>query len=353
MNRKQILTVGLLLGVMSAGAAHAELKVGDAAPPLKIKDWVRGDAVDLAKDAAKRIHMVEFWATWCPPCKASVPVLTEFQSKYKKDLTIIGVTDSDPYRNSPTEIKDFVKERGKEMDYTVAIDDDGKTTKAYMGEEEVGIPQAYLVGKDGKVVWIGSPLDPSLEKVIPELISGKYDVAAAKKAAAVEEEVGKRFQTLEMAYQLGQTQAVWDGVVDILRIDPGNELAMQILTSLYVDDPKKAEPYRSAISSHIEKNKTNAAAMIALATTLCEHEDYATRSPDLAISAAKAAYEASGQRDRAAVEIYARAMFQIGAVDRAASLQKDAVALATEGEREGPQRVLAYFELCKKLQASN
>jgi thiol-disulfide isomerase/thioredoxin len=343
----------MVLSALAGQIARAELKVGDAAPPLKIKDWVRGEAVDLAKDAAKKIHIVEFWATWCPPCKASVPLLTEFQSKYKKDLTIIGVTESDPYRNSGTAIKDFVKERGKEMDYTVAIDDDGVTSKAYMGEEEVGIPQAFLVGKDGRVVWVGSPLDPALEKVIPDVIAGKYDVTAAKKAAAVEEEVGKRFQTLEMAYQLGQTQAVWEGVVDILRIDPANELAMQILTSLYVDDPKKADAYRSAITSHIEKNKTNAAAMFALATTLCEHEDYSTRSPDLAISAAKAAYEASGQRDQAAVEIYARALFQIGAVDRAASLQKDAVTLAPESGREGPQRVLAYFELCKKLQASN
>lgn len=353
MSRKQLLAAGMLVVVALVTSTHAELKVGDAAPALKIKDWVRGDAVDLAKDAAKKIHMVEFWATWCPPCKASVPLLTEFQTKYKKDLTIIGVTDSDPFRNSPTAVKDFVKEQGKEMDYTIAIDDDGITSKAYMGEEEVGIPQAYLVGKDGKVVWVGSPLDPALEKVIPEIISGKYDVAAAKKAAEVEGEVAKRFQTLEMAYQLGQTQAVWDGVVDILRIDPANELAMQILTSLYVDEPKKGEAYRSTIGSHIEKNKTNATAMTALAITLCEHEDYATRSPDLAINAAKAAYEASGQRDRAAVEIYARAMFQIGAIDRAMSLQKDAVTLAAEAEREGPQRVLAYFELCKKLQASN
>lgn len=351
--RSVLLPLLIVVGLGLTESAGAELKVGDAAPPLKIKDWVRGDAVDLSKDAGKKIHMVEFWATWCPPCKASVPLLTDFQTKYKKDLVVIGVTESDPYRNSPAEIKDFVKERGKEMDYTVAIDDEGVTSKAYMGEEDVGIPQAFLVGKDGKIVWVGSPLDPALEKVLPEIISGKYDVAAAKKAAQVEEEVTKRFQTLELAYQLGQTQAVWEGVVDILRIDPANEMAMQILTSMYVDEPKKADSFRKTIAEHISKNKTNAKAMTSLAMTLCDHEDYATRTPDLAIEAAKAAYEASGQRERDAVEIYARALFQIGAVDRAMSLQKDAVALAPESEREGPQRVLAYFEMCKKLQAAN
>lgn len=353
MIRRSLMIVVALVAFAAPVPSYAGLNIGDTAPPLKIKEWVRGEPVNLAKDAAKKIHMVEFWATWCPPCKASVPLLTDYQKKYAKDLVIIGVTDADPYRNSPTEIKQFVKEKGKEMDYHVAIDDDGVTSKAYMGEEEVGIPQAFLVGRDGKVVWQGSPLDPSLEKIIPDIIAGTYDVASAKKAAELDAEVGKRFQTLEMAYQLGQMQAVWEGVVDILRIDPANDTAMQILASIYMEDPKKTDDYRAVVRAHIDKNKTNVKAMLALAVTLCDHEDLATRLPELAIEAAKAAYEAAEQRNREAVEVYARALYQIGALDRAMSLQKDAVAMTPESEREGPQRVLSYFELCKKLQAAN
>lgn len=342
-----------VLGAVIAAPWATALEIGDAAPALKIKEWVRGDAVNLAKEAAKKIHLVEFWATWCPPCKASVPLLTQYQKKHEKDLVIVGVTDADPYRNSPTDIKQFVKEQGANMAYTVAIDDDGATTKAYMQEDVVGIPYAFLVGRDDKVVWHGSPLDPALEKIIPEVIGGKYDVNAAKKAADLEQEVAKRFQTLEMAYQLGQREAVWEGVIDILRIDPANETAMQILTSLYADDPKKAEAFRTCIRDHTSKHKTNVKAMLALAQTLSDHEDLSTRMPDLALEAAKSAYEASGQRERDAVEVYARALYQIGDLDRAMSLQKDAVALTPESERETPERVLKYFELCKKLQASN
>jgi len=343
----------MLLAGMATAPSAAALEIGDTAPPLKIKEWVRGEAVNLSKDAAKKIHMVEFWATWCPPCKQSIPLLSDYQKKNEKDLVIIGVTDPDPYRNSASEVKDFVKEQGTKMSYTVALDDDGQTTRAYMPSEVMGIPYAFLVGRDGKIVWHGSPLDPTLEKIIPDVVSGKYDVAHAKKAAEIELEVAKRFQTLELAYQLGQQEAVWDGVVDILRLDPANETAMQILVTLYADDPKKAEPFRKWAKDYITGQKSNVQAMVKLAETLGDHEDLATRTPDLALEAAKAAYEASAQRDAHAVEVYARSLYQIGDVDKAISLQKDAVTLAAGEDKETAQKVLDFYLLCKKLQASN
>lgn len=342
----------VLMAAMAAGGTRvaADLKIGDPAPPLKIKEWVRGDAVNLTKDAAKKIHMIEFWATWCPPCKASVPILTNFQKKHAKDLVIIGVTDPDPYRNSPTEIKQFVKEQGTNMSYTVAIDDNGATSKAYLPNEMVGIPYAYLVGRDGRVVWEGSPLDPVLDKVITDMVAGTFDVAKAKAAASVEQEVGKLFQAAEQAYQMGRMDDVWKLMIDILKADPANEQAMQLLTGLYASEPKKAEEFKSAVRGHIAKNKTNAKAMHVLAVTLCGNDDYASRTPDLALDAAKAAYEASKQSW--AIEIYAMALYQIGNLDRAISLQQEAVSAATGGDRAGVQGVLDYYQLCKKLQSS-
>jgi len=346
----QILVVAL--AVLAAGETQvaADLKVGDPAPPLKIKEWVRGEAVNLAKDAAKKIHMVEFWATWCPPCKASVPLLTSYQKKHEKDLVIIGVTDPDPDRNSPTQIKQFVKEQGAKMAYHVAIDDNGVTSKAYLPSEMVGIPFAYLVGRDGRVVWQGSPLDPSLEKVIPEVIAGTFDVAKAKASANTDQEVNKLFMAAELAYQQGQMDVVWKNMIDILKTDPANEQAMQFLTGLYASEPKKAEEFKTAVRGHIAKNKSNAKAMHLLAVTLCGNDDYASRTPDLALDAAKAAYDASKQSW--AIEIYAKALYLIGNLDRAISLQQEAVSAATDGDRAGVQGVLDYYQLCKKLQSS-
>jgi len=82
----------LLAPVLLAAPAFADgptLKPGDAAPALQVKQWVKGDAVKgFAKD---KIYVVEFWATWCGPCKASIPHLTEL-AKSHKDVTFVGVS---------------------------------------------------------------------------------------------------------------------------------------------------------------------------------------------------------------------------------------------------------------------
>jgi len=70
--------------------------------------------------------VLEFWATWCPPCRASIPHLTELAHKYKSaGVEFVGIT------NEPNEtmIKQFVTRMGAQMDYTVAIDSVGKVTE--------------------------------------------------------------------------------------------------------------------------------------------------------------------------------------------------------------------------------
>ena len=133
------IALSLLSVLVVASTAHAGVSIGDTAPPLSIKTWVRGDPVDLGKEASKRVHVVEFWATWCPPCKASIPLLTDYQKNYGKELSIVGITDPDTDRNTPSMIKEFVKDQGPRMGYTVAMDDRGATTNAYMGDDMVGI----------------------------------------------------------------------------------------------------------------------------------------------------------------------------------------------------------------------
>ena len=67
-------------------------KIGDPAAPLKIKEWVKGKEVNVLD--GKNLYVVEFWATWCGPCKVSIPHLTEMQKKFKdRGVVFVGISD--------------------------------------------------------------------------------------------------------------------------------------------------------------------------------------------------------------------------------------------------------------------
>jgi len=147
-------------------AAPVKAKRGDAATPLKIKELIKGGPVN--PQDGKNIDVVEFWATWCGPCRVSIPHLTELQKRFKdKGVVIVGISDEDPAK-----VKPFVEKMGEQMNYTIACDDDRQTFASYM--EAYGhdsIPTAFVITKDGKVVWDGHPmvgLDQAVEAAVNE-----------------------------------------------------------------------------------------------------------------------------------------------------------------------------------------
>jgi thiol-disulfide isomerase/thioredoxin len=167
----------LLYAMMAAALPFSAMadKIGDAAPALKIKEWVKGKEVDVRD--GKNVYVVEFWATWCGPCKVSIPHLTEMQKNFKdKGVVFVGISDE-----TPDKVKPFVTQMGEKMDYTVACDDQRTSNDAYMkAYGQGGIPHAFVVSKDKKVIWHGHPM-ADLDKALEEIVAGKYDLAAAIK----------------------------------------------------------------------------------------------------------------------------------------------------------------------------
>lgn len=156
-------------------APSKTLKVGDAAPELKVDKWVKGDEVKSFESG--KVYAVEFWATWCPPCVKSIPHLTKLQKKHKDDgLTIIGVAASERQKAKGQDtrldnLQNFVKGKGDQMNYAVAYDSDREMANDWMrAAGQTGIPTVFIVGGDGKVAWIGYPMDDEFDTQVQSAI---------------------------------------------------------------------------------------------------------------------------------------------------------------------------------------
>src|SRR5262245_2592908 len=141
------------LVAMGGGEEPCEFKpptllVGSKAPALSIETFVKGTPTWSLEPG--KIHVVEFWATWCPPCIKSIPHLSELQARHRNgSVTIIAVASSerggDPAQRLDA-VKDFVAERGEKMAYTVGFDADRSMYKNWMEPaRQTGIPTAFVV----------------------------------------------------------------------------------------------------------------------------------------------------------------------------------------------------------------
>jgi thiol-disulfide isomerase/thioredoxin len=206
----RLLFIVILVGGVATSTAEpgaGALGIGDPAPALQVGAWVQGEPV--TEFAPDKVYLIEFWATWCGPCLESIPHLNEIAAAYDgKGLVVIGQNISEP---DESRVKPFVEKMGDKMTYRVALDDKLQTEKGAMATTWLnasgasGIPLAFLVGKDGKIAWIGHPM--VLERtVIEKVLAGTFDL---KKAVADSQQTRgalKLGDEIELLYRAGR----WD-----------------------------------------------------------------------------------------------------------------------------------------------
>ncbi len=137
-------TTSFLLAALLGGSALAA-EVGQPAPEFDLPG--RLAAVKLSDYKGKTVYL-DFWASWCGPCKQSFPWMNDMQTRYSgQGLRVVGINVD----QKTDDAKNFLK--GTPASFDVAFDASGKTPKAYAIK---GMPTSVLIGPDGKVLSVHS-----------------------------------------------------------------------------------------------------------------------------------------------------------------------------------------------------
>jgi thiol-disulfide isomerase/thioredoxin len=275
-----LLGAALLSGPAATGAPT--LKVGDAAPPMRVAKWLKGTPVK-GFDKGK-VYVVEFWATWCGPCRQTIPHLTEMAKQFKGKVTFAGIS---VWERPPdeTRIRKFIADMGDKMAYNVGMDDArGIMASSWMSAAgQNGIPASFVVGKTGKIEWIGHPM-AGLDNVLKQVLAGTFDARAAAAAREREEaEQARRAEILQPAEQAYQKKD-WKGVATALDAafakmpDMEMDLAPVKFRMLALSTPSDAYAYGDRLANGLYKDKPEQ--MGALVSQLVKTPDI--KDPDYA-----------------------------------------------------------------------
>jgi len=172
----------LISAAFAAVLAADVLAPGAAAPAFTPEKFMKGDR--FASFEPGRVYVVEFWATWCGPCVRAMPHLTELQ-KANPELVVVGVAGferAESAEQREAKVADFLSTRGSDVGFAIALDTDGSMSTDWMrAARRNGIPCSFVVGKDGKIAYIGSP-NASLDRAVAVAL-GKDAPAAGESPA--------------------------------------------------------------------------------------------------------------------------------------------------------------------------
>ncbi|WP_052137977.1 TlpA family protein disulfide reductase [Heyndrickxia ginsengihumi] len=119
-----------------------DLKVGTTAPDFSLKN-LNNETIHLSDFKGKKV-ILNFWATWCPPCKKEMPLLEEVYKKYPSTVKIVSV-NIDPQ----ADVKRYIQNTG--ITFPVLLDENGDVNEVY---NVMTVPTTYLINGQGEIKQI-------------------------------------------------------------------------------------------------------------------------------------------------------------------------------------------------------
>jgi thiol-disulfide isomerase/thioredoxin len=164
MQRRHKIWAACLLGFACLGSAYASIQVGDKFPSF--------DATALAggklPDTDGKVTLVDFWASWCAPCKMSFPIYAQLHANYESRGLVIVAVSADENQSA---FDAFVKKQSPP--FTTLRD---KTHQLVSQVKVPAMPTCYLLGRDGRVRFVhrgfhGAETDQEIRREIDALLA--------------------------------------------------------------------------------------------------------------------------------------------------------------------------------------
>lgn len=127
-------------GGMIAPVESVGIQPGESAPDFEL-ETLDGEVIRLSELKGEKV-MLNFWASWCPPCREEMPEMQEFHDKYKDEINVIAIN----YNEKDEKVAEFLEEYG--YTFPSPLDRDGAIGKAY---GVLTLPTTYFIGTDGKI----------------------------------------------------------------------------------------------------------------------------------------------------------------------------------------------------------
>ncbi len=338
----------VIFTLLSSVVQHANaLEIGDDAPEIAIEKWINRGPIKIKERDGEKIYVVEFWATWCPPCRESIPHLSKLQTKYKENgVEIIGITNE-----SIEVVEEFAGKAG--FTYNVGVDKSSfigndklklnQTNTLYRNGEN-GIPHAYVIGKDGKIAWYGHPMEEmEMDTVIEQIIEDKFDRKKAAKICLLR----KKMNEAKYARDIKNLIKIANKILGVI---PNDKRAFGTLSQLYLyeEDPKS---YKKLCGTLVDAGSKNSKMLSFASEAMLTNNDLRFRDINIALKAAKSANQIGDNPQT--LELLGRIYFELGHIDKAIMYLEKALSKADdEYDKEKLEDMLNYYTSVLQLSKS-
>ncbi len=146
-SKSKLLTVFLLVFFLFNFGCQKEVEADLTAPDFSLSD-LSGHMASLEQHRGS-VVLLDFWATWCPPCRMSIPEIIKLQEKFReKGLVIFGISMDDPQMVTDEQLRVFKEKVG--INYSV-LRVNRQVLQNYFGDEQISIPTMFVIDRDGKI----------------------------------------------------------------------------------------------------------------------------------------------------------------------------------------------------------